>query len=489
MLFNSYEFLFLFLPVSLAVFFLLARLGRPLAAAWFAAVSLFFYGWWDPRYVPLLLASIAFNYGMGYAIGRFRGRFQAKALLIAALAVNLSLLAVFKYTDFAIDSVNGVFDLGIPHANLILPLGISFFTFTQISFLVDVYRGLAREHNFIHYMLFVTFFPHLIAGPVLHHSQMMPQFALPSTYRLSAANLAMGLSMFTIGLAKKVLLADTFGEYAGPVFSATQDGITPGFFVSWLGALAYTLQLYFDFSGYCDMAIGLSRMFGIDLPINFNSPYKAWNITEFWRRWHMTLSQFLRDYLYIPLGGNRSGPSRRYLNLMITMLLGGLWHGANWTFVVWGGLHGVYLIINHLWRDWYAKLGVARRGGSRIGRVIGTGITFLAVVVAWVYFRADSLGSANTMVSSMFGFHGIAFHLEGQLVELRALGVKRFIGYLALGLVIVWALPNSQSLVTAKATGPLAWSPSLVWALSYGLLLGISLLFILRTSEFLYFQF
>jgi len=229
----------------LAVFFLLARLGGSLAATWFAAVSLFFYGWWNPRYVPLLLASIVFNYGMGYAIGRFQGRFRAKALLIAALAVNLSLLAVFKYTDFAIDSVNAVLDLGIPHADLILPLGISFFTFTQISFLVDVYLGKAREHNFIHYTLFVTFFPHLIAGPVLHHSQMMPQFALPATYRLSSANIAIGLSMFTIGLAKKVLLADTFGGYAGPVFSATHDGITPGFFVFWLGALVTALLRFF----------------------------------------------------------------------------------------------------------------------------------------------------------------------------------------------------------------------------------------------------
>ncbi len=494
MLFNSYEFMFFFLPIALLVFFLLARLGRALAATWFAAVSLCFYGWWDPRYIPLLLASIAFNYGMGSAIARFPGRSRAKALLVAALSVNLALLAGFKYTDFAIDSVNAMFGIAIPHAELVLPLGISFFTFTQISFLVDVYRGQAREPSFIHYTLFVTFFPHLIAGPVLHHSQMMPQFALPSTYRFSASNLAMGLSLFTVGLAKKVLFADTFGEYVAPVFGAAEDGVTPGFVVCWIGALAYTLQIYFDFSGYCDMAIGLSRMFGIDLPINFNSPYKAWNIIEFWRRWHMTLSQFLRDYLYIPLGGNRFGPARRYLNLMITMLLGGLWHGASWTFVVWGGLHGAYLITNHLWRNGYTRLGYGRRDGSPLGRSIGTGITFFAVVVAWVYFRAHSLDSANTLVAGMFGFNGIGFHhtlIEEPLVELRTLGIKRFLGCLMLGLIIVWAFPNSQTLVIAKG-GPasrLGWSPSLAWALSYGLLLGVSLLFILRTSEFLYFQF
>lgn len=285
----------------------------------------------------LLLASIAFNYGAGYWIGIKRTLQidkQAKLALIVAITVNLLLLGYFKYVNFFIVSANQFFGSHFPLRDIILPLGISFFTFTQIAFLVDVYCGIACEYNIIHYLLFVTYFPHLIAGPVLHHRQMMPQFADPDTYRINPEHIAIGLTAFILGLAKKVLIADDLSEYATPVFNAARDGSMPMLFEAWIGALAYTLQIYFDFSGYSDMAIGLSLMFNVRLPLNFDSPYKATNIIEFWRRWHMSLSSFLRDYLYIPLGGNRKGNIRRYANLMATMLLGGLWHGAGWTFIV-----------------------------------------------------------------------------------------------------------------------------------------------------------
>ncbi len=351
MLFNSYLFIFVFLPVTFAGFFWIARSSHRLAALWLAAASVYFYGYWNPKFVTLLLASIIFNYGMGYAIGHVRvgSGNRAKLLLIIAIAANLILLGIFKYTNFFIKTINDAAGTGISLLDIVLPLGISFFTFTQITFLVDVYRGIAREYLFVHYLLFVTYFPHLIAGPIIHHQQMMPQFENAATYRINSEDIAIGVSMFAIGLAKKVLLADNFADCSTKVFTAASRGDELQFVEAWSGALSYTLQLYFDFSGYCDMAIGLSKMFGIDLPLNFNSPYKAPNIIEFWRRWHMTLSQFLRDYLYIPLGGNRKGVGRRYANLMLTMLLGGLWHGASWTFVIWGALHGAFLMINHGW--------------------------------------------------------------------------------------------------------------------------------------------
>ena len=345
---------FLFLDFSRLFFsgFTASRYSHNLAALWLTAASLFFYGWWDVRFVGLLLGSIVFNYGAGYLIGN--GFFnKLKLLLTCAIISNLLLLGYFKYANFFIENLNHLAGSALTISEFILPLGISFFTFTQIAFLVDTYQGKVKEYNFIHYALFVTYFPHLIAGPVLHHKEMMPQFKEPSTYFFSYENLLAGLTIFFMGLFKKVVLADGIAEYVGPVFAAPAAGIPLTFLDTWGGALCYTLQLYFDFSGYSDMAIGLSRLFGVTLPLNFHSPYKSVNIIEFWRRWHMTLSHFLRDYLYIPLGGNRKGNVRRHLNLIITMLLGGLWHGAGWTYVLWGGLHGLYLVINH---GWYERL-------------------------------------------------------------------------------------------------------------------------------------
>ena len=391
MLFNSFAFLFAYLPIVLAGYFLLDRLAptagtsanwRRLApAAWLAGASLFFYAWWDVRYLPLLLASICVNYGAGRLIGASAGAAR-KRVLVAALALNLGLLAYYKYANFFIDSVNaiavtagaGAVSLPWHGLDIILPIGISFFTFTQIAFLVDCYRGEVREYRFIHYVLFVSYFPHLIAGPVLHHRDMMPQFADPANAHPRAANFAIGLSIFTIGLAKKVLIADNLSPLAIPVFAA---GAEPTLIEAWIGVLAYTFQLYFDFSGYSDMAIGLSRLFGVKLPLNFNSPYKAANIADFWRRWHMTLSRFLRDYLYIPLGGSRRGEAMRYRNLMLTMLLGGLWHGAGWTFVIWGGLHGLYLVLQQAWQRVFGAAPAAKTGmasGDRLSAIS----TFLA---------------------------------------------------------------------------------------------------------------
>ncbi|HZX31254.1 MAG TPA: MBOAT family O-acyltransferase [Rhodocyclaceae bacterium] len=498
MLFNSYEFIFCYLPLVLGLFFVIGRWSRKLAALWLAAASIFFYGWWDARYVFLLLLSITVNFGIGYLIGTSRGRRRRTALLTAGVAANLAGLAVYKYADFFLNSVNGLAGAAIPLLELILPLGISFFTFTQIAFLVDVYRKEAKEYDFIHYLLFVSYFPHLIAGPVLHHKQMMPQFARPETYRFSADALSQGLSIFTFGLVKKVLIADQFAAFADPVFTLAAGGDTPSSAMAWAGALAYTLQLYFDFSGYSDMAIGLSRMFNIDLPINFDSPYKATSIIDFWRRWHITLSTFLRDYLYIPLGGNRYGSLRRHANLLTTMVLGGLWHGANWTFVLWGTIHGLYLVLNHGWDALKARCGWQKGLPGPLPLVL----TFLLVVVAWVPFRADSIDTALRMLRSMFGLYDVASPaFSGGPVKLRTA-----FNWIAVGLAIVWLMPNTQQVFGYGKAAPAgkalvlpilgrriglapAWAPNRLWAASLGLALGYVLLNVGKVSPFLYFQF
>lgn len=485
MLFNSYEFLFLYLPVVFSGFFLIGRHSGQAAAAWLAVASVFFYGWWNVKFVPLLLASIAFNFAMGRAISHACGQPKADYLLGIAIAANLVLLGIFKYLDFFVSTINHVSGAELPLAGIILPIGISFFTFTQITFLVDTYRGLAREYNPVHYALFVTYFPHLIAGPVLHHKQMMPQFALPATYRIDWENLAVGLTIFTIGLAKKVLVADQLAPTADGVFDAVSNGRTVMFFEAWIGVLAYTFQLYFDFSGYSDMAIGLARLFNVRLPLNFNSPYKALNIIDFWHRWHMTLSAFLREYLYFPLGGNRRGLYRRYLNIMLTMLLGGLWHGASWTFVVWGGLHGIYLVVNHAWRAL----------GGEMHRSISWCLTFFAVVVAWVFFRADSFETSWSMLLSMSGVNG--FSISTWYEQLQGfLGVSGLIAAAAISL----AFPNTQQLlrshnpawdVVEPARGWLAdaWKPHGAWVYGVAAILALSLLGVSREAPFLYFRF
>jgi alginate O-acetyltransferase complex protein AlgI len=311
MLFNSYPFIWLFLPVALAGFFLAARFRHEAAAAWLALCSLFFYGYWDVHYVPLLLLSITVNYQIGKQISNHiekQAAQRAKMWLIIGLVFDLGLLAHYKYTNFFLDNWVTLTGSTIDFPNIILPLGISFFTFTQIAYLADCHKGIVKERNPCALpVLFITYFPHLIAGPILHHKQMMPQFAHAKTYRISQENIAIGLTIFAIGMFKKVIVADSFPEYANPVFAVSKHTGALSFQDAWLGCLAYTLQLYFDFSAYSDMAIGLSRLFGIKMPLNFNSPYKSTSIIDFWNRWHITLSQFLRQYLYFALGGNRKG--------------------------------------------------------------------------------------------------------------------------------------------------------------------------------------
>ncbi|WP_228892507.1 MBOAT family O-acyltransferase [Pseudoduganella aquatica] len=501
MLFNSFGFLFLYLPAVLAGYFLLGRVHARWAAAWLAAASLFFYGYWDVRFLPLLLASICGNYCAGLLIARAHGPAR-KRRLCGALCANLLLLAYYKYANFFAAA------LMEPGADwrgwdIVLPIGISFFTFTQIAFLVDCYRGEVRDGNFIHYMLFVSYFPHLVAGPVLHHKEMMPQFADPDNARPRSANFAVGLSIFVLGLAKKVLLADTLAPLAAPVFAA---GAHPQLVEAWTGVLAYSFQLYFDFSGYSDMAIGLSLLFGVRLPLNFNSPYKARNISEFWRRWHMTLSRFLRDYLYIALGGNRAGRARRYANLMATMVLGGLWHGAGWTFVAWGAMHGGYLVLHQGWLRW-------RGAAASAPAWWGAPLTFLAVMLAWVVFRAPDLATAGDLLGALAGANGVSLPraLQGVAAPLAQLGMHpEFKGLrwmeldgpglpvLLLSAVLAFAAPNTQEIFCHyqpcierifRTMPGRAWRPSPGWGLALAALF-ISCVFNMnRVSEFLYFQF
>lgn len=490
MLFNSFAFFLMFLPITLAGYFLLGRTTRIAAMSWLLVAALVFYAWWTPIYLTLLLPSIAFNYTMGRLIysGGTRG-ITAKGRLILAIAANLIVLAFFKYADFLVGSFNFVFGWQMPLPGITLPIGISFFTFTQIAFLVDCYKRDASEFNPVYYGLFVSYYPHLIAGPILHHKEMMPQFASADALNPKVDRFIQGGTLFLIGLAKKVILADGVAQFVAPVFDGNGAALlSPA--EAWGGALAYTLQLYFDFSAYSDMAVGLSRMIGIELPLNFNSPYRATSITDFWRRWHMTLSRFLRDYLYIPLGGNRKGTARRYINLMLTMLLGGLWHGANWTFVFWGGLHGLYLSINHLWRGTLGKRVV-------IPGWLGWLITFLAVVVAWVFFRAGSFGTALLILGSMTGLGGahMGTFWPAPTATAQVVDLTRCYGWIVPLLAFAVFSPNSTDLsarITARAFPVHLPAPLKFAALGSGFAASLFLILIGETrgvSEFLYFNF
>ena len=447
MLFTTATFAFLYLPVVLAGYYLAARWSRTGAAAWLFAVSMFFYGYWMPEATSLLLASIAANFWFGSRIAASASQsIASRAWLTAGIVFDLGLLAYFKYANFLIDNLNATLGFTWHLGEIILPLGISFYTFTQIAYLVDTWHGKVREARPVHYGLFVTFFPHLVAGPVLHHAQMMPQFADDGVYRFDAARFWGGLAIFCIGLFKKVVLADGVAPYADAVFVPVDQGAMPSMAEAWIAALAYTFQLYFDFSGYSDMAIGLSWMFNIRLPFNFNSPYKAVSISDFWRRWHISLSTFLRDYLYVPLGGNRKGPVRRYINLGLTMLLGGLWHGASWSFVIWGALHGAYLMLNHAFRALAERAGwVQMMDRSHVFRVSSWVLTFVAVVFAWVFFRAETLGGAGRLLQAMVG-HVPADVDAGLLLWNAGLQPAVAFGWcLALG-VIAMFFPNSNQL-------------------------------------------
>jgi alginate O-acetyltransferase complex protein AlgI len=497
MLFSSYTFLFQFLP-AVALAFAAARRHSPRAGILvLVGASLFFYAAWRPIYLLLLMASIAANFSLGLLMEDRRRR---RAVGLTGVALNLALLCYFKYTGFILGSIDMLTGAPPPLLNIVLPLGISFFTFQQIAYLVDVMRGAPVERDIFSYGLFVSFFPHLIAGPLVHHAEMIPQFKRARTSR-SALLAARGLAILAAGLFKKVVIADNLAQFVSPVFTHLDagGGVTTSW--AWLATLSYTLQIYFDFSGYSDMAIGLALLFGIRLPVNFRSPYKAASIADFWRRWHITLSRFLRDYLYIPLGGNRLGEQRRYLNLMLTMLLGGLWHGAGWNFLIWGGLHGLYLCVNRLWQEGRGLAGPA----SRLAAILSWSITFFAVVIAWVFFRARTLAGAWQMLASLFGVGAgsSAYASPGvlRLLDLPVLvGEERLlmIGSVAVmvTLAIALCLPNVPQIFgyreyrrVAEPSAWPRWRPNLAWALLSALAFAISLFGMWQHLEFLYFQF
>lgn len=500
MLFNSYVFLLLFLPCTILGFFLIGGRGRKEAAiGWLVCASLFFYAWWKPAYLAIIVLSMAFNFGIGGAIRAREGR-RRKGLLIVGVSVNLALLGYYKYAHFFIQNLNQLVGADWSVQAILLPLAISFFTFQQIAYLVDCHRNECGEYSFLHYSLFVTFFPQLIAGPIVHHKEMMPQFAGKDVFRVDYEHLSVGFTLFAFGLFKKVVLADSLAVYANPVFAAAENGVAISALEAWGGALAYTFQLYFDFSGYSDMAIGLARLFGIRLPQNFNSPYKARNIIEFWRRWHITLSRFLRDHIYIPLGGNRRGEPRRYLNMFATMLLGGLWHGAGWTFVAWGALHGLYLTINHAWQQWRALRPRARPASTFMRLWTPQVLTFLAVVIAWVLFRAESFSGATVVLSSMFGANGLHF---SEFSANRLAEWDDGFGLMGIAALIAWFLPNTQQIM--RRHRPIIEEPDPVnehglarflrhsftyrWCLVTAATFAYATIRISRGGEFLYFNF
>ncbi len=517
MLFNTDIFIFLFLPATLLGFFLLGRLGNERASLlWLVSASLFYYGWWNPVYLLLVGASMAVNFTLGqYIAGAREAKLHRKArnILIIGIIFNLGLLGYFKYANFFLDSIGYLSGTELSIGEIILPIGISFFTFQQIAYLVDTSKGEFGRYDFVEYSLFVLFFPQLIAGPIVHHKEMLPQFADAHTFRPDLKNLSIGGSIFVIGLFKKVVLADNLALVATPVFSTAEAGGSLDFFTAWTGTFCYGLQLYFDFSGYCDMAIGAARLFGIRLPLNFNSPYQSTGITDFWRRWHLTLSRFLRNYLYIAMGGNRKGKARRYFNLMATMVLGGLWHGAGWGFLLWGALHGLFLVINHLWRMIFGKA-----SDNPLPRTFSRFFTIIIVMLAWVPFRAESIEGAFAIYTGM-----MTLPLDWQST-LGALGLLGFtfsgpevssdnleaIAWLAFWLLLLWQAPNTQQVMARHEPaykydqevmtrdplpwvmrGPRAlfWQPNWRWGIGIGLLFAISILNLNRVSEFLYYQF
>jgi alginate O-acetyltransferase complex protein AlgI len=472
LLFNSYPFALGFLPALFLAYFFLSESPWSALTPWLlVGASLFFYAWWNPAFLPLFLFSIAFNYSWALLLKvkdaqeAAQKDLRRKAILAAGIGVNLALLFYFKYRDFFVSSVDLALGVHWPLLHLALPLAISFFTFEQITYQVSCYRDEEGTHDFVSYAMFISFFPHLIAGPIVRYREIYPQFNRRSSFGLRAESIAPGLMIFAIGLFKKVILADTFRRYVEQIF----DGRIPAtaFMDVWGGALAFGLQVYFDFSGYSDMAIGLARMFNVRFPENFNSPFKSASLIDFWRRWHMTLSYFLRDYLYIPLGGNRHGEVRRNANLFITMLLGGLWHGADWTFVIWGALHGGVLAINHTWR----KIGI------EMPSLIAWAMTFVVVTIGWLFFRASTFARAWTMLLGAIGLHGFAWG-----THYGSLGGHEM-ARIMIGLVIVLLCPNRQTIMEWD------WADDYVYAGVFAVLTTFCLLSMANPPAFVYFQF
>ena len=486
MLFNSYVFIFAFLPIVFLVYFYLNKKRlTELSKAFLVFSSLFFYSWWNIIYLPLILASMLFNYAIGKQLSQYidKSFFTKKALLVFGIVANIALLGYFKYADFFITNINFVFSTNTSALNLALPLAISFFTFQQIAYLVDSYRSETHEYDFLNYAVFVAFFPQLIAGPIVHHKEMMPQFSKTRNKVKNYNNIALGLFIFSIGLFKKVVIADTFSVWATNGFDAAD---TLNFFEAWVTSLSYTFQLYFDFSGYTDMAIGIALLFNIKLPINFNSPYKAVSIQDFWRRWHITLSRFLKEYVYIPLGGNRKSNIKTYSNLFVTFLLGGIWHGAGWTFVFWGALHGVGLVVHRVWQSF----------GFKMHTLFAWFITFNFINISWVFFRAEEFSDAIKVLKGMCGLTGLnlPYALSGKLYFLSEYGIHfgSFIEktggnivtflWLFVAAVLVFTFKNSMQLLST-------FNFSVSSMVFSAVLFVVSVLSMHKISQFLYFNF
>ena len=492
MLFNSYEFIFVYLPiVFIGYFFVLPRLGGGVRAGslWISLASLVFYGYWDIRYIPLLLGSISFNFLAGRFIEHIPDR--RKLFLIIGILGNLTLLGYYKYTAFFIENVNAVTGMAYEIPHIILPLGISFFTFTQTAYLIDAYRGETKGYSFLTYLLFVTIFPHLIAGPILNHRDMISQFLKKENLKINWKNLSLGITVFVLGLFKKVAIADALSSVVAEIFSRPMD-LT--FIEAWIGALGYTFQLYCDFSAYSEMAIGLGLMFNLHLPMNFNSPYQSNSIIDFWRRWHMTLGLWVKNYLYIPMGGNHHGELKKMRNLFVSMLIIGFWHGAGWTFIIWGGLHGIFLMINHQWRrlkainipSWFARI-----------------ITFALVMLAWVFFRANTVSDAIAIIKSMADIYNVALpgggFYENKLGFLAGFGISfikwplqesllNVVGGILLLWVILFTVPNTYSIANYILKEKTVWLNKFAWVVAIIFLMIMIMMYKVQ-SEFLYFQF
>jgi D-alanyl-lipoteichoic acid acyltransferase DltB (MBOAT superfamily) len=493
MLFNSYPY-FVFLIFALGTSIALERFRGQPRSAWLLLLSYIFYAWWRADFLLLLVGSTVINYLIGAAITRraVRGA-STRLLLTSGLVFNLGLIGLFKYADLFIRTADSL-GAQMPLMHFFLPLAISFFTFEQISYLVDASRGQAPNYGFLEYALFVGYFPHLIAGPIIRHNELISQFSRRRSADERYDDLAVGITLFTIGLAKKTLIADNIAPFSDRIFRAA--GLGPlGTQDAWLGALLFAFQIYYDFSAYSDMALGSSCMLGIRLPMNFNSPYQSASIIDFWRRWHISLSTFLRDYLYIGLGGNRLGPFRRYLNLLLTMLIGGLWHGANWTFMAWGGLHGLYLIANHGFRNLRALTRMPELPRP-LGRFLGVTLTFFATTIAWVMFRATDFGAALRLLSAMMGSGGVSHIVSATPLMFAALAALFGVTFLAPNsMAITWPLLPALRTHAGRPAEPTAtpfpwtWSLSPVSAFAAALTFFTAVLAMSNLSPFIYFQF
>lgn len=481
MLFNSYEFIFLFLPITLILYFTLNRFGKnELAKGWLVIVSLYFYSYFNRRYLILIIISILLNYGVGKKLSDNKTDIIIrKLLLIIGIVFNLGALGYFKYYDFFVSNINTLFGTDIKLLHIMLPLGISFFTFQQLSFVIDMYKRFNIIYSFIDYCLFVTFFPQLIAGPIVLPTEMLPQFETEENKRVNWENMNRGLYVFSIGLAKKVIIADTIANFVNVGFDMMES---LNFVEAWLTSISYTLQLYFDFSGYCDMAMGIALMFNIGLPLNFNSPYKSTNIQEFWKKWHMTLGRFMTNYLYIPMGGNRKGEIKTLRNLFIVFLASGIWHGAGWNFIIWGMLHGICILIHRIWKN----------SGRKMNKFVGWFITMNLVNIFWVFFRATNLHDAIKVIKGMFNIFSlknitlilkdsiIFFEIVAKIT--KGLGVLENIIIIPLAFIILFFFKNSVERCKK-------FKNNLRFYIEIVIYFCTSVLFLSEISTFLYFNF